>query len=122
MHIGVDANCWANRRGYGRYARELLNAVLEQDQAGEYTFYLRTDTGALLRIHDATLIDADFGYSAGQEVSGSIRLQAGLHPFRLYYTRRNKGVPSLDLLWSGLQQPKSSIPAAAFRCQSLQRR
>lgn len=23
MRIGVDATCWANRRGYGRYARSL---------------------------------------------------------------------------------------------------
>ncbi|MFQ5745750.1 MAG: glycosyltransferase family 4 protein [Gemmatimonadota bacterium] len=29
MRIGVDATCWANRRGYGRFTRELLRACVE---------------------------------------------------------------------------------------------
>src|SRR5688500_19431129 len=28
MRIGVDATCWANTRGYGRFARELLRAMV----------------------------------------------------------------------------------------------
>ena len=27
MRIGVDATCWANGRGYGRFARELMQAM-----------------------------------------------------------------------------------------------
>ena len=27
MRIGIDATCWMNRRGYGRFTRELLPAV-----------------------------------------------------------------------------------------------
>lgn len=40
MHIGVDATCWTNRRGYGRHARALLRALLELDTENEYTFFL----------------------------------------------------------------------------------
>ena len=29
MRIGVDGACWANERGYGRYARELLTAMVD---------------------------------------------------------------------------------------------
>lgn len=29
MRIGVDATCWANRRGYGRFTRELLRACVQ---------------------------------------------------------------------------------------------
>ncbi|MCC6316240.1 MAG: glycosyltransferase family 4 protein [Gemmatimonadaceae bacterium] len=29
MRIGVDATCWANARGYGRFARELMRALVE---------------------------------------------------------------------------------------------
>lgn len=29
MRIGVDATCWANNRGYGRFARELMRALVE---------------------------------------------------------------------------------------------
>ncbi|MCC6546263.1 glycosyltransferase family 4 protein [Candidatus Sumerlaeota bacterium] len=34
--IAIDGACWANRRGYGRYARELMNAVWRIDHGNEY--------------------------------------------------------------------------------------
>lgn len=79
----------------------------------DYTFYLAADTDALLRIHGATVIDADFGYAGGQEVSDDIRLQAGLHPF--FYARRIDGTSSLTFSWSGPGIPKEAIPVAVFR-------
>ena len=39
MRIGVDATCWSNRRGYGRFARALLNAALELDHSNQYVFF-----------------------------------------------------------------------------------
>ncbi len=39
MRVGVDATCWSNRRGYGRYTRALLTALLELDQQNHYTFF-----------------------------------------------------------------------------------
>ncbi len=83
---------------------------------GEYTFHLTTDTGAVLRIHEATVIDADRGYQAGSEVSGTIRLRAGKHPFRLFYARRQAGVPSplLRLQWSSDTVRRQDIATAAF--------
>jgi len=44
MRIGVDATCWPNRRGYGRFARSLLTATLELDRANEYVFYIDDDS------------------------------------------------------------------------------
>jgi hypothetical protein len=82
---------------------------------GDYTFHLEADGGALLRIHDATVIDADFGHAGGEERSGSIRLQAGLHPFRLHYVRGTKGAPSLKISWSGPGIAKEAIPDAVFQ-------
>ena len=40
MRIGVDATSWSNRRGYGRYTRALLTALLELDQHNHYTFFV----------------------------------------------------------------------------------
>ncbi|HQY06726.1 MAG TPA: PA14 domain-containing protein, partial [Lacunisphaera sp.] len=68
---------------------------------GEYTFYLTADTGAVLRLHGATVIDADFGYAPGTEKTAVIRLQAGLHPFRLSAIHAEGRVPALRLAWSG---------------------
>ncbi len=44
MHIGVDASCWANRRGYGRYTRELVTALLAFDRENEYWLFLDAAT------------------------------------------------------------------------------
>ncbi len=44
MKIGVDATCWGNRRGFGRFTRELLGALLELDKANEYLFFVDGDT------------------------------------------------------------------------------
>jgi glycosyltransferase involved in cell wall biosynthesis len=38
VHIGIDASCWLNRRGYGRFARELLTALVREDRENTYTF------------------------------------------------------------------------------------
>ncbi len=46
LHIGVDGNCWANRRGYGRYTRELLTTLLAVDRRNQYSFFLDAATAA----------------------------------------------------------------------------
>lgn len=40
MHVGVDATCWHNGRGYGRHARALLRALVRTDPDNRYTFVL----------------------------------------------------------------------------------
>jgi glycosyltransferase involved in cell wall biosynthesis len=42
--IGVDACCWSNRRGFGRFTRELLTALVRVDQANEYLFFVDQNT------------------------------------------------------------------------------
>ena len=48
MRIGIDASCWTNRRGFGRFTRELVRALLEVDRQNEYVLFLDapTDRGA----------------------------------------------------------------------------
>lgn len=82
---------------------------------GTYTFYLDTDTGAFVRLHDAQLIDADFGYTAGGErSSGTIPLKAGYHPIRIHYRHTNAASHSLTLRWEGPGISKQVIPEANF--------
>ncbi len=92
----------------------LFTGYLNIPTDGAYTFYMAADTGAFLRIHDAILIDEDYGYTGGSELSSTIPLKAGLHPFRLYYARRSVGVPTLTLAWSGPSINKQTIPDSAF--------
>src|SRR5581483_2706608 len=38
MRVGVDATSWANRRGYGRFARSALTKLVELDPETDYVF------------------------------------------------------------------------------------
>ncbi len=44
MRIGIDATCWGNKRGFGRFTRELLEAILEIDKTNEYLFFIDDKT------------------------------------------------------------------------------
>jgi arylsulfatase A-like enzyme len=78
----------------------------------DYTFYLTSDSGAHFRIHEATVIDDDFLHS-GSEISATIRLKAGRHPFRLYY-RHGSGARLLELKYSAPGLLKQVVPTISF--------
>ena len=40
MRIGVDATCWANERGYGRFARHIVAAMVAASPQDEFVCYL----------------------------------------------------------------------------------
>ena len=79
----------------------LLTGFLHVPSDGEYTIELSTDTGAVLRLHNATLIDADFGYQTSTVKAATVRLQAGLHPIALNYRHGRLAPAALALKWSG---------------------
>jgi arylsulfatase A-like enzyme len=81
---------------------------------GTYTLYLNTDGRAFLRLHEASVIDADFGYTNGTERSASVALKAGRQPLRLGYVRGTGGTPVLSLQWSGPAISKRTIPLTAL--------
>jgi len=47
MRIGIDVSCWANKRGYGRFTREMLTALAKQDKENEYVFFMDSVTAEL---------------------------------------------------------------------------
>ena len=44
MKIGVDACFWSNKRGFGRFTRELLEALVAEDSENEYLFFVDRET------------------------------------------------------------------------------
>ena len=40
MRIGIDATCWANTRGYGRFTRELVEAMVAEGREHEFVCFL----------------------------------------------------------------------------------
>ena len=91
-----------------------FSGFIDAPADGNYTFSIAADTGALLRLHEATVLDADFNYKGGAEASGSILLKAGKHPFSLDYVHGKGTAPMLNLMWSGPGIQKQSVPDAAF--------
>jgi arylsulfatase A-like enzyme len=85
----------------------LISGYITVPEDSEYTFAMTPDSSAFLRIHEASVIDADFGHKPGEPKTALIRLKAGKHPFRLYFA--GKGHPNLR--WSkagGAPQPLSA--------------
>ena len=66
----------------------LITGHIEVPADDNYKFHITTDGQALLRIHNATVIDAGFTPPKNSS-SASIKLKAGKHPFRLY--RKDSG-------------------------------
>ena len=79
---------------------------------GEYTFHLQCDSGAEMWLHEAHLIDDDFTHTVA-EVTASIRLAAGAHPFWLFY-RHKPGPALLSLEYSGPGIKRQPLPPSAF--------
>ena len=40
MRIGIDGGCLANRRGFGRFAREIVRALAEANSRHEFVVFL----------------------------------------------------------------------------------
>lgn len=81
---------------------------------GVYHFALTADGKAVVRLHDALLIDADSQYTAGSRaLSGEIALQAGLHPLRINYLA-GTDAPPLSLEWQVPGGEMVAIPSDHF--------
>jgi glycosyltransferase involved in cell wall biosynthesis len=58
VRIGVDLASWANRRGYGRFTRGLLGALVELDRRHEYVLFADAQTMAEHRLPPAARLVA----------------------------------------------------------------
>ncbi len=92
----------------------LYLGYLEAPADGEYTIFLTAGSTAFLRLHETQLLDTDFGYKAGSEVSAKVHLKAGKHPFRLYVSAQGVPLLTTSLQWSGPGIEKQPIPDSAF--------
>ncbi|MEO6000380.1 MAG: sulfatase-like hydrolase/transferase [Chitinophagaceae bacterium] len=88
------------------------NLVIPAD--GDYTFYITSDQAAFLRIHDAAVIDADYGYDKQSEKAGSIKLKAGRHSFKLYVKVSSATDSKFKFEWKGPGIEKQSVPSSLF--------
>jgi hypothetical protein len=82
---------------------------------GEYTFTFATDKGAVFRLHQAVIFDADRGYTAGEKRTAAVRLEAGLHPIRIVARHPDRANAKIELAWSGPGLPERPRAPEDFR-------
>lgn len=50
MLIGVDGTCWANERGYGRFAREIVSAMVRRTPASHFRVFVDAASAGRLQL------------------------------------------------------------------------
>ncbi|HMU32792.1 MAG TPA: glycosyltransferase family 1 protein [Pyrinomonadaceae bacterium] len=74
MRIGVDASCWSNKRGFGRFTRELLSSLLAADTRDEFVFFVDSQAGCEAEFpSSAEVVVARTNTSAAEAASASGR-------------------------------------------------
>lgn len=48
MNVGIDVTSWSNRRGYGRFTRSLLTALLARPRGHDFTLFVDEPSAPLL--------------------------------------------------------------------------
>ena len=81
-------------------------------EPGDWTFHCQAKGGMIFKIHNKLVIDGDYKYEGGL-LSSTVKLDKGVHPYRLYYIAPDKE-PSLNLQWQGPNSPMGLIPADAL--------
>lgn len=88
----VQGREWAGKKGLLSY-----EAYVKVPQDGAYTFSLKTSGKAFVRLHEATLIDADFAYAPGELKAQKVRLGKGFHKITLNAVFTGAVAPVLSL-------------------------
>ena len=97
-------------------AAQQFTGYLKVPVDGVYAFALTTKGKAIVRLHDALLINAETNYTAGTPaLSGKIPLQAGIHPITIYYLP-NALDASLSLQWQIPGGKMEEISPQHFSC------
>jgi S1-C subfamily serine protease len=92
------------RNYYAFHYRGFINIV----EAGLYSFVIRSDDGSRLRIANKLIADND-GQHAIRDVTGVIRLPAGLHPIEVEF-QQGTGETELKLFWEGPSFAWQAVP------------
>jgi len=91
-----------------------FTGYLDVPTDGLYTFSVASDDGSELWIGDQKVIDND-GLHGVRDVTGLIRLAAGLHPIRVTFFE-HAGGQALDVTYEGPDLSRRPIPESALFC------
>ncbi len=87
----------------------LFAGYIKIPEDGNYSFAITTEGKAVLRIHKALVVDADYGYSPLSERKGKVKLKKGLHPFKLTCLI-NDDIKELKFMWAKNDRQLVTLP------------
>ena len=111
--IGIEV-----RKRDDHFALE-FSGFVRAPREGIYTFYISSDDGSRLFIHDRQVIGHD-GLHGMTERSGHIGLGGGLHPITIQYFNATGGM-GLEVSYAGPGIEKRPIPTSALMRVNLER-
>lgn len=68
---------------------------------GKYSFSFKTSGKAYMRLHQASLFDADYGYQSNKELIQEVNLKEGYHPVSIYLLKQSKNNETITVKWKG---------------------
>ena len=111
--ISLEKNFGLGPLPSAKNAGLLFTGYLKIPESGDWTFQCEASGGLIFKIHNKLVLDGDYKYD-GSALSSTVKLAAGIHPYRLYYkTPAEK--PALSLQWKGPNTALGFIPAGALR-------
>jgi len=90
----------------------LFSGHLLVPHSGAWTFHCKSTGQFIFKIHKKLVLDADYKYS-GEEISRTLNLSKGIHPYRMYY-KDSSPKPNISLQWESEKVAKNVIPANAL--------
>ena len=118
--ISVEKNIGLRPLPAEESAGLFFTGYLKIPTSGDWIFQCEASGGLIFKIHNKLVLDGDYRYD-GSAISSTVKLAAGIHPYRLYY-KTPAAKPALSLQWEGPNTAKGSIPADALLAQSKQKR
>jgi hypothetical protein len=77
----------------------LYEAYIQVPADGKYRFSLQASNKAFMRLHEATLFDADFNYTPNTTLTQDVYLKKGYHPVTIYLLKEPNQKSSIMLQW-----------------------
>lgn len=91
-----------------------IEGYLRVPEDGKYTFTLKVGGKAFLKIHDISVIDADYNYKEGTVKSSDLFLEKGYHPIRIYFEKSTSRDAEIFLEWESSDIKKQKIDKDFF--------
>ncbi|QEC54443.1 arylsulfatase [Flavisolibacter ginsenosidimutans] len=77
----------------------LYEACIQVPSDGKYNFSFQVQGKAFVRLHEASLFDADFGYVSNTALTQDAYLKKGFHPLTVYLLKEPDQKNHIVLLW-----------------------